>query len=716
MAAAVGRSILVANSLSAAEASQLWTVTRARFQQSRNRIRLCRRWLANMVEPEMPVDFQSQADVRVKLPHAITTSLHTASLMASKRPTLKRLPLGAGFAPQQRSTRVEQWVNAELTALEQQNGPIWKPLISGLFNQGELALLSYPVKAHWEAWPAFSGDDGAPLMQYQRDTKDRAPDDPYYTTARDAPKRAFKLDGDKSKSAYDSSRDDWKSRRIPLVARVVPAEQCVPIFGPGFRLDALIVRSDYTEDSLLLNGYRWFGGATNASHPSSGRSVADSQSSMTSVHSLTEVWTPGNVTYYIGPPGATGKDGTVTYSGTNYDGVRRVANGTEYEASIDLDAEFGLKNLLATYVYGMHFPDEEDPDRRGVPFLWPFLSSLSGLQNLATAHMAYAWRWAYLGPLIQPDHDLPAGLLVDEDGRPRTIKLETMKATIVPGTVASSLPMQAGPDVDKMTDMLMGAWREETPNAQGQGQGTGDPSGHAQVVSRSLTADAYGFVMGDSDDYSGALGAWRWLGQTQLECGTAVANKFGEGVPVYTSESTDDGFRKKQVVLSADSCEGTWDLDANYPPVEGENLPLAQMMGEWVLQGLLPRRKFLETGLGDPTPEQTIVETEAEKFLFTTPQGQQVLASEIAAELGDQKEQEAYALQQKGQMTADGTPTAATQGLPPPTAPGGQGVLPGTAPANPTNSAVGGIVAGGIGSGPATNDAQAVMAQGAIPQ
>jgi hypothetical protein len=55
-------------------------------------------------------------------------------------------------------------------------------------------------------------------------------------------------------------------------------------------------------------------------------------------------------------------------------------------------------------------------------------------------------------------------------------------------------------------------------------------------------------------------------------------------------------------------------------------------------------------------------------------------------------------------MTQDGTPTAAMGGVA-----GGQGQLTGTAPGNPAQSALGGIVAGGLGGGPMRADAMATQ-------
>jgi hypothetical protein len=210
-------------------------------------------------------------------------------------------------------------------------------------------------------------------------------------------------------------------------------------------------------------------------------------------------------------------------------------------------------------------------------------------------------------------------------------------------------------------------------------------------------------VLGDPDDYTGAIGAWRWLGSTLLECACRIAQTQGHSVPVYTTADGADGERRSYAEMTGDLADGLYDLTAYYPNAEGENLPWAQLLAEWTLQELIPHQQFLEKGLGDQSPEKTIVNIQVEKFLFKTPQGQQILAQMVAEELGGSREQDAYKLQQAGQMTPDQVPTAAMQGMPQ------QGALTGTGVPQPAQSALGGIIAGGMGTAPQTQDALATM-------
>ena len=146
----------MSNNPTAADISALWNAKVQDFAQSRARITQVRKWLSHQVDPEVPSEFQSQADVRVKLAFPVTTSLHTTAVMGRKRPLLKRTPMGSGMAPQKKATRIEQWSNACLTELEAQGGAIWKRLVAALFNQGECGVLCYPMMAHWEDFPEFN--------------------------------------------------------------------------------------------------------------------------------------------------------------------------------------------------------------------------------------------------------------------------------------------------------------------------------------------------------------------------------------------------------------------------------------------------------------------------------------------------------------------------------------------------------------------------------
>jgi hypothetical protein len=165
---------------------------------------------------------------------------------------------------------------------------------------------------------------------------------------------------------------------------------------------------------------------------------------------------------------------------------------------------------------------------------------------------------------------------------------------------------------------------------------------------------------------------------------------------------------RKAQELTQDMCQGVYDYYCEYPPEEGENLPYAQLLMQWSIEGRIPLRQALEKGLGDESPDETMIEIQTEKLLFNTPQGQQYLFQLVGKKLDDEKMAQLFSAVQSGQAMPDGTPTAA---LPGGGAPPGQptGQLQGTQPPQPVNSAIGGIMAGATQAGPMRQDVLANM-------
>lgn len=150
--------------------------------------------------------------------------------------------------------------------------------------------------------------------------------------------------------------------------------------------------------------------------------------------------------------------------------------------------------------------------------------------------------------------------------------------------------------------------------------------------------------------------------------------------------------RRATVELTADLCDGVWDLDAYYPAVPGENLPFAQTVFEYAAQGQLPLRWALEKGLGIENPEDILVEIAVERLL-QTPAGQSLILNYAAQDAQDQALAELEKAVIAGLATQDGTPTSALTGM-------GGGM-------NPAQAALGGIVGGAMGTQSINNAARA---------
>jgi len=250
--------------------------------------------------------------------------------------------------------------------------------------------------------------------------------------------------------------------------------------------------------------------------------------------------------------------------------------------------------------------------------------------------------------------------------------------------------------------LMLGSVHEEAPSSAAGG-GPGATSGHDRALIRSMLQDAYDDVL------NGGLQAMTFVGSMATEIADRIAEHYEVTVPVYCSvqpKGMRQSIRKAQE-LTTDMTQGVYDYWCEYPPEEGENLPYAQMLMQWSLEGRIPLRQALEKGLGDESPDETMIEIQTEKLLFQTPQGQQYLFQMVAKKLDDEKMAQLFQAVQSGQAMPDGTPTAALPG-------GGAPQLAGTTVPQPVNSAIGGIMAGATGAGPMRQDVLASQQAGAI--
>ena len=663
---------------SSSQLATLWWSKYNEWQTTRLRVRDCRDWLNNRWDPVVPKDFAAVAgNLAIKLPYAVTVPLHAVQMLSGKRPRLHRDPMGKSITARTGASDLELWANAAVTAIEDQHGQFWRPLMDMLFNQGSAAVLCFPASAGWEDFPSYVDEDGGVYRQFDKPSAKQ------------------------SKAEYDDYLLDWKARQVPITIRVIGVDQALPILGPGHRLDGLIVRSQYAQEDLEARGYRWRFGSGHVGTGYDPDYMSQSRG-MYPKFTLYEYWRPGSVCYYIGQ----GVTAPAT-DGSNITVAQRVNAGGETNlAAVDLAADFGISRLCGTWVWGCNFASETDPDRRGVPFLWPFLSVFQGMNNLATAKLAHTWQHAFGGWFIPANADVPPDLVL-ENGRPREIDIQPMKAQYVAGTPVPATHPGTNKDVDELMGLMLGAVHEEAPSAAAGG-GPGATSGHDRALIRSMLQDAYDDVL------NGGLQAMQFVGSMATEIADRIVEHYDVTVPVYCTVQP-KGMRqsvRKALELTRDMCQGVYDFWADYPPESGENLPFAQMLMQWSIEGRIPLRQALEKGLGDESPDETMIEIQTEKLLFNTPQGQQYLFQLVGKKLDDEKMAQLFQAVQSGQAMPDGTPTAALPGGGMPQGP--TGTLPGTTPPQPVNAAIGGIMAGATGAGPMRQDVLASQQAGAI--
>lgn len=660
----------------------MWNSKYSEMQETRNRVRMCRDWLAQKTDPVVPKAFAEVAgNLAVKLPYSTAIPLHAVQMLSSQRPRLHRDPMGKSISARENASDLELWANACLQAVEDQHGKFWRPLMDMLFNQGGGAILCFPSTAGWEDFPAFVDEDSGVVPLYQKLPPRRAQKD------------------------YESYLLDWKARQVPIAIRTVGIDQCLPIFGPQHRLDGLIIRSQHKIDDLAPNGYHWRFGELGHVGPGYDPNFSTGPSrGLYPTFTLYELWQPGGVVYYV----SNAQVGAASMSPENLQIAQwGTPSGGSQEAVVDLARDFGITRMCGTWVWGCNFASEPDPDRRGVPFLWPFLSVFQGMNNLSTAKLAHTWQMGFGGWFVPANADVSPDLVL-ENGRPREIEIKPMTAQYVAGTPVPATHPGTNKDVDELMQLMLGGVQQEAPSSAAGG-GPGATSGHDRALIRSMLQDAYDDVL------QGGLEAFRFVGSMATEIADRIAENYDTTVPVYVAVQP-KGMRQSVRVaqeLTQDMTSGVYDFTADYPAEEGANLPYAQMLMSWAQQGLLPLRQALEKGMADENPDETMIEIQTENLLFKTPQGQQYLFQLAAKKLGDQQMAQLFQAVKAGQAAPDGTPTAALPGGgvagPPP-----GGGLQGVATPNPVAAALGGIVQGGIGAQNLRRDALASQMAGRI--
>ena len=265
-------------------------------------------------------------NLAIKLPYAITVPLHAVQMLSGKRPRLRRDPMGRSMTARTGASALEVWANSAVTAIEEQRGQFWRPLMDTLFNQGAAAVLCFPAPRLGEH-AELRRRERRCLPEFRRPTVKQ------------------------SASEYEDYLLDWKARQVPISIRVIGIDQCLPILGPGHRLDGLLVRSQYAQEDLEARGYRWrFGDEGHMGVGNDPDYLSQSRGTYPKF-TLYELWRPGSVVYYIGQ----GVTAPAT-DGSNITLAHRVNAGGETNlAAIDLAADFGIDAAVRHVGLGLQF-------------------------------------------------------------------------------------------------------------------------------------------------------------------------------------------------------------------------------------------------------------------------------------------------------------------------------------------------------------------------
>lgn len=657
----------------ASDLASLWSSEYGRVRDSRRRIEVCGQWRRQEVLPHVPPEWSNPAAFQIMLPHAVTLSQDVANFLGRKTPAIRRVPLGQGPTAGRTASKVELWASSAMDALRTNGESIWDAIIAAAVHDGEFAVLVSPRPAYYGSLLSFTGDgpDQTTIAPtFQRDSKGRTADDAYY---QESARRSFKPDERTSAAAYEQYALDAKARRLPFVVRVIPAAMCVPLgVGPDGNVDALLIRSERTALSLRREGFEFTALSTETA-ANAGLLGGGPGNTAGAVFTLYELHTPGTIQYQIG-----GRDGGRAYATT-----LRGAGQDGATATIDLAKEYGLTDVPGGYFYGAHFANETDPNKRGVPFLFPFISLLKGANQTITAEVAHMHNFAFGGWFIKPDRELVSQNpdLWTEQGKPRQIDIQPMKAQYVVGDPVPAVHPGVNKDAGSFLNTALGLLDALSPsNTLKSGS---DASGFAQGVGLAAAEQML------SQTLEGAQHAWKRVAECLLEQASSLSTTLGAPIPVY-SHTKPDGTQQDHVLLSADDLQGDWSVEVYVPQRKGQNLALAQAGSVWVQAGLLSHSTWLQDMFGDEQPEAEQDRIWVEKQL-ASPEGQQYVLQLAAKYQGNQEMEKLYRLQQQGQVTQGGTPSAM---LPPrPSASGRDGVS-GPNTGNPAASAVAGIMSG----------------------
>jgi hypothetical protein len=292
-----------------------------------------------------------------------------------------------------------------------------------------------------------------------------------------------------------------------------------------------------------------------------------------------------------------------------------------------------------------------------------------------------------------------------EAGKPMKVTVNRGAVTYVAGKTSPAVHAGVDKDVVWFVQMSLTMLERFGP-AQSLTGGSGDQAGFAQAVAQASGENALGQILG------GSMSALKRTCECLLEWASCLSEISGDPIPVYCRYNPTTGEYKDLLELSAKDLNGDYGVEIIFPQKRGSNLPLAQAMFQWWKGEALSHFTWLQDGWGEENPNEEVDRINVEKAL-NSPQGQQLVWQLAARIQGDREMAKIAKLQQAGQMAPGGTPAAL---IPP--KPGGDllssagtptGGMAGVQVGNPAASALGGVMAGQMQTGP---QAAAVQATG----
>jgi hypothetical protein len=494
--------------------------------------------------------------------------------------------------------------------------------------------------------------DGMPVpkRRYHRDAAGRTSSHPYYKPdksgrpkrRKDGSERSWAEDRPASRRAFQREQKEWLAERLPFEVEVISARHCIPIMDDNERIEAIIVCRNYTAQDLLGKDFIW-GDDLSALTPD----PDDGEVTVWEIWHTDEDDRP-YVGYYV--------DG---YQETAI--RRRTKDGLVLaDAVIDLQKEYGCSRLPIGWFWGLNFP-MDDVTKKGVPLLWPVLSSINAAEGLATATHIYAWRNAFAGSFITipPEQlDRYADLFL-KNNEIFKFGLGPMENAVVPGVPTTAAAPAPGAGVQQLLQMLLQASAAMSPSDAVFG-GTGAASGHDRALSKEYLEVALSQVL------EGARMAVKFISEMILEYAVWIAEKTGKPVPVYANtpntQAPMSGGKPLQHATDIVELQPSWlrtntRIHAYFESDDTDELERSQLAQQH-MQGLVPWDEYRTKAWNDPNPERTLIKIFGDQAL-RTPEGRQEVM-EFAREMrSDEMDQEKEQLIKDGLLSPDGVPMAA---------------------------------------------------------
>lgn len=729
--------------VTAEQIRDLFNRAQKRYARRDANIDKVRKLYADDLRLDLLEEVEVATEQRISLPQKFTLPLKVTAAIQDKRPKIKREPLGTSPVAQSRASQVESWLNA---VLEDDKIDCWDELADRVLNEAECLLVVQPSPSFWENCPdfldtideagykklskldkqAYTYDDTeaayvkqdeqgtVPKARYHVDSQGRPPDDGAYAVDG----AEFKRDDKKAAQLYQDELQDFYARKLPFVVRVVPADDCRPIWSSGQKLEAVVIRSKFTREELIRKQYVWGSDMPLASPAGSSGSRSGSPQQELTLFEYIGI----DADYHPYIAYSVEGEPTMKRRGPDADG------NVLADAVVDLFEEYGLNDLPCRYVYGSHF--RSNPDNpvcpQGVPFILPLADLMLAKDALATAVTVDTCKKAFNGWFYKPDEEMinKRPELFLEKGVPRKIQMLPWGMTAVPGEIVPNVYPNIGAGAAPILQLISGAIQEDSPNPAAFGGGDTNSGFERSVIEdQALSAQ--------SQVRRGLLDAWQWLATQLYEMGAKIGERAGQPVPVYANvpvtgdedSSSKPKVKRDIVKLKPELCGSVYDVQAYYPAQFGDNLARTQQLIDAWQKGACTFIEMRERGFDDEAPDETLAQLGAEAW-YRSQEGQQYMLAQAAKYVGDEEMRQLFEAQSQGQVDANGTPIAMNDGVPPaqPPAqfgPGQPGQNPMAPPAQPgmmtdmpnvAASQLGGIVSGAMSAGP-----QAAVAAATAP-